>query len=89
MIHENRIVIFHQFCELSISEHISVELSLLFCEVVVPVVSKVVIVSSSKCVWGALLCSIICWLTLSQECECVNTASFGGNVSVVSRLEVL
>ena len=89
VMHGNCIVICHQFCELSICEHISVELSLLFCVVVAFVVSKVLIVSSIKCVWGTLLCSIICWLTLSQDCECVKTVSFGCNASVVSSLEVL
>ena len=89
VMHGNCIVICHQFCELSICEHISVELSLLFCVVVVSVVSKILILSSIKCVWGTLLCFIICWLTLSQNCECVNTVSFGCNVSVVSSLEVL
>ena len=85
----NCVVICHQFCVLSICEHISVELSLSFCVVVVSVASKVLIVSSNKCVWGTFMRSMICWLTLSQDCECFNTVSFGCNVSVVSSLEVL
>ena len=54
VMHRNCVVICHQSCELSICEHISVELSLFSCVVIVSVVSKVLIVSSNKCVWGSL-----------------------------------
>ena len=84
VMHGNCIVICHQFCELSICVHISVEQSLLFCVVVVSVVSKVLIVFSNKCGWGTLLCSLLSGFSFTQIHRLIRTTTV--RINAVQRM---